>query len=143
TTTAYPKKMVRGRRASAPSPTRAAEQRATTPRATAVGGIADFSAAVRLIGAGSHQVSATSAPPRRAATGTYARAAVALPPAVKLRVAASANAGIRGNTYCGNFDWLSERNTRGTITQQASRSGSRAAGARRASHAARQCFTRA
>src|SRR5438309_3265603 len=64
TTTAYPNSVVRRRRVRAPNATRAAEQSTTIPSATAVGGIAAFSAGVRLMGAGSQLVSATSARPR-------------------------------------------------------------------------------
>src|SRR5690349_23209159 len=128
TTTAYPNMIVRGRLASAPRPTRAAEQSATIPSATAVGGIAAFSADVRLMGAGSHRVSAISDTPSTAVTSTYARAPVALPLEAKLRAAARANAGMIGSTYCGSFDWLRERKSSGTITQQARSSASRAGG---------------
>src|SRR3989441_9205577 len=54
------------------------------------------------------------------------------------RVAARAIAGISGSTYCGSFDWLSVRKTRGTITQLASSRGSRASGVRRARQTACQ-----
>jgi len=70
TTTAYPKIVVRGRRVRAPSPTRMAEQSTTIPSATAVGGMAAFSAGVRLMGAGSQSVSATSARPATPETPT-------------------------------------------------------------------------
>src|SRR5438094_80401 len=63
TTTAYPQIMMPGRRARAPSATRAAEHSTTTPRASAAGGIAAFSDGVRVIGAGSQTVRATSATP--------------------------------------------------------------------------------
>src|SRR5439155_493483 len=83
----------RDRRVSAPSPTRTPEQSTTIPSAAAAGGMAAFSAGVRLMGAGSQRVSATSARPATPETPTYTRAAVRLPPATRLRVAASASAG--------------------------------------------------
>ena len=70
TTTAYPNSVVRRRRVRAPNATRAAEQSTTIPSATAVGGIAAFSAGVRLMGAGSQLVSATSARPAMPETPT-------------------------------------------------------------------------
>src|SRR5205809_154619 len=72
--------------------------------AAAAGGMAAFSDGVRLMGAGSQRVSATSARPATPETPTYTRAAVRLPPATRLRVAASASAGINGSTYCGSLD---------------------------------------
>jgi len=45
-------------------------------------------------------------------------------PLTRLRVAASVNAGMSGSTYCGSFDWLSVKKSRGTITQQAKSRGS-------------------
>src|SRR6266550_1169719 len=70
TTRAYPKVVVRDRRVRAPTPTRTAEQSTTIPRATAIGGMAAFSAGVRVMGAGSQRVSATKARPATAAMPT-------------------------------------------------------------------------
>src|SRR2546429_545169 len=68
TTMAYPAITARGRRIRAPAATHAAETNSTTPSASAVGGIAAFSAGVRSIGAGSQWVRATSAAPANTAT---------------------------------------------------------------------------
>src|SRR2546425_1107629 len=104
TTTAYPNSVVRRRRVRAPNATRAAEHSTTIPSATAVGGVAAFSAGVRLMGAGGQLVSAISARAEMPQTRTWARAGVGPPPAVRFRVAARARAGINGSTYCGSLD---------------------------------------
>ena len=66
-----------------------------------------------------------------------------LAPVVRLRVAASATAGMSGSTYCGSFDWLSVKKSSGAINQQASSNGSLVAGSRRPAHVTRQCRRRA
>src|SRR3989442_397729 len=84
TTRAYPKIVVRGRRVNAPSPTRAAEQSTTIPRATAVGGIAAFSAGVRVRGARGQPGGGTQGTAAAPETAAQTPAAVPVPPPARV-----------------------------------------------------------
>src|SRR5204863_9250630 len=120
-TIAYPTTPTAGRRRTGRPAyqTKAAESSRATPSANAVGGIAARSAGVRLIGAGSHSVNDASATPNKVARTRYVRRPAVTPPpssvawAVSTHAAAIANGGISGSMYCGNFDLLSVKNSRG------------------------------